>query len=284
MNRKEAILELAQVYSNYAIYPKKRFIDNTALRVFQRTHSENHYAHEIEFLLQNQKDESDRLGADLPWWGKKYFTLDKGTRVFIISQDSLSEDAGSIAFYMNLMNESVMDTNSYNNYIHNNRLERFASWGMAKNYLIECGIDLDFAFVTDARKVYPRDTMKFKQFISEQKRKTLRDDSYVYGFQKDLLNLNVKESKELLVSEINFCKPDLIITLGEVGFHYLHREIPLTPVLKQSNTTVPILAEDVIVKRDFIAAPFPGKKNETFIPPYTTNSINTIRRNLRCIN
>lgn len=61
-----------------------------------------HYSKDIDTFLSFHDYEANRRGADLPWWRNTYFNNCSGQRTMIISQDSLSTDAGSVVFWANL--------------------------------------------------------------------------------------------------------------------------------------------------------------------------------------
>ena len=97
--RKEKLYE---IFKEYNIYPQDKFIKGTAIRVFEELYPDNHYTKDFKELLKKQETKPTQRGADLSWWGKKYFTNEKGKRVFMIFQDSESVDCGSIVFYSSL--------------------------------------------------------------------------------------------------------------------------------------------------------------------------------------
>ncbi len=124
------------------------------------------------------------------FWGKKYFTNEKGIRILIIGQDSLCEDAMSIILYSHLFPANVKDVYELREYTGKSPSEKgfpFGSWKKVKTTLTEWGVDFDFLYMTDASKVY-------------------RNGSWE--------KFDTAKSKELLEAEIEFCNPDLIILLG----------------------------------------------------------------------
>lgn len=194
----EKIIQLSRLFLDYEIYPKPLFTNETPVKVFQKLYPQNHYSGEVEALLKLHDYNSVRRGSDLPWWGSKYFSEDQGSRVLIISQDSLSSDAGSIVFFANLF-PVCNDREDYDWYckrLSSNQSFRFSSWEKIKELLEQWALDLDFLYITDATKVYKMGSWKDRDFDKIR-------------------------SKKLLEKEITFCKPDLLIILGNAGLSLL---------------------------------------------------------------
>lgn len=187
--------DLAQIFANYRIYPNQCYHDNSRVKIFQRDFPNNHYSKDLEILLSYQNYEPTQRGADLPFWGKEYFTDKKDFRVLIVGQDSQCIDAGSIILHSNLMS---IDENEYANKRSFSELNKRSLTGLneRKVQLTEWGIDFNFLYMTDASKVYKNGSWKNKNFDKEK-------------------------SKELLEAEIEFCDPNLIILLGAPALNLL---------------------------------------------------------------
>jgi hypothetical protein len=286
MSIHERIHKLSEIFRPYQIYPMSRFHSGTAAKIMQNKYEGSHYIEDLNTFLNNQVENSNRIGADLPWWGKKYFTNEKGVRIFIISQDSLAIDAGSIVFYMPFMDDLEMNNKLVEDFINSNGLDKFAGWGITKEFFKGCGINLDYVYVTDARKVYPENSFNdgTKAFLDELK--NYKNELKAYDIQRTILESNSTETKQLLIEEINYCKPDIIITLGEVGFRYLFKEGSLKAKLSMPNTITPILDTRIKVLNEFVAAPFPVKVNPRdyskglFFEPYLSNVKDTVRKKI----
>jgi hypothetical protein len=63
------------MFKEYEIYLQDRFNKETAVRVFQNTHSFHHYSKEAEHFIQIQNVKSDRIGTDMPYWGRIFSIL-----------------------------------------------------------------------------------------------------------------------------------------------------------------------------------------------------------------
>ncbi|GEN36697.1 hypothetical protein [Aneurinibacillus danicus] len=223
MNKIEA---LARMFSMYSIYPASCYVDNSPVRIFQKMFPDNHYARDMELFLKEQQHNPQRRGADLPWWGKHYFSSKEGLRTMIITQDSLALDAGSIVFFAHLM--PLLDSRDtyeqYTKQLNKNQSFRFASWRRIREQMIQWGIDFDFLYVTDAAKVYIENSRE---------------------------RFDLKASEQLLREEIEFCNPDLLILLGGSPLKLLQKDMVYT---------------DVVEKREFISvagkktvvSPFPS--------------------------
>ncbi|MBU2109908.1 hypothetical protein KKB71_03090 [Patescibacteria group bacterium] len=157
----------------------------------------NHYSQDLEIFFSLQNYNPVQRGADLPWWGKDYFSGKKSfRRVMIIGQDSLAKDAGSIIFAAQFFPPdigAVQYQEFYQEYINKMGVKKYFSPNKLKrveNQFIEWRIDFNFLYITDASKVYKKGSRKNHDFDKEK-------------------------SKELLEAEIEFCNPDLTILLGK---------------------------------------------------------------------
>jgi len=201
-NSIEKIDKLSKLFKKYNIYPRSCYDFKTPARIFQKLYPDNHYSLELEQVLSDQDYSHSKRGADLPWWGEKYFSDEEGRRILIVSQDSLVPDAGSIAFFAQLFPViDIDDVDSYKKFESNlvKSGNSFCnSWNTVKKLFTEWGIDFDFLYITDASKVYS-------------------DNSW------DDFDFNTEKSLELLKSEIEICNPDLIILLGRTPFLLLDK-------------------------------------------------------------
>ncbi len=181
---------LAQIFAKYKIYPKERFTSCTAAGWFL-DNSNNYYAQNLKTeFLPNQNYKSQKRGADLPFWGKDYFSAKQGKRIFVIAQDSLTLDAGSIVFWAHLFENPDL----YKSFKKSFNKNPESSLGYDKFIFKKCDLNLDFLYITDAKKVYQE--CSYKKF-------------------------NNPQSKKLLNEEINFCQPNIIIFLGLAGYQLL---------------------------------------------------------------
>lgn len=92
-----SIIKLAKIFQEYKIYPNGKYKNNTPVYWFLEDFKDDHYLKDILEFLKYQNYITHRRGADLPWWGEKYFCSEKGIRVMIISQDSLADGAAKLA-------------------------------------------------------------------------------------------------------------------------------------------------------------------------------------------
>lgn len=220
------IIKLAQLFAKYKIYPKSCYNDHSPVIVFQKMFPENHYSRDTKTFLSYQNYEPVQRGADLPWWGRKFFTRQTGFRILIVSQDSLAKDAGSIVLFTHLM--SIIETKSkykeYTDKLKTKKSFSFNSWNTIKTQLISWNIDLDFLYVTDAAKVYKKGSWEDRDF-------------------------NRQKSKELLEAEIDFCNPDLIILFGTLPLGLLDKTKNYASIVKSGK-------EILIKDKKCIVVPF----------------------------
>ncbi|HNY97545.1 MAG TPA: hypothetical protein PKM84_00280 [Candidatus Pacearchaeota archaeon] len=225
MKNNEKIIKLAKLFAEYKIYPERCFGINSPAKVFQSLYPHNHYSEELKEFLSYQNYLPIKRGADLPWWGKDYFGDEKKFRVMVISQDSLSKDAGSIVFFMHLMSV-IFNEIDYKRYVQNtvNHFS-FKSWERIKKLFTQWNIDFAFLYVTDGKKVYKFNSRRDGDFDKEK-------------------------SKELLEREIDLCSPDLIIILGKDSLSLLNESITYSQAFKDKKG-INIRGKQCIV------APFP---------------------------
>jgi len=194
------ISELAKFFAKYKTYSKGCYNDCSPVKVFQRMFPENHYSEDLERLLSYQNYKSTQRGADLPWWGRKFFTKQIGFRILIVSQDSLAKDAGSIVLFSHLI--PIINTEDrYKEYTDKLKLKKpfsFNGWNKIRTQLINWNINLDFLYITDAAKVYKKGSWGDRDFDRQN-------------------------SKELLEAEIELCNPNLIILFGTLPLHLLDK-------------------------------------------------------------
>ncbi|MDP2946335.1 MAG: hypothetical protein Q8N61_02690 [bacterium] len=184
------IMTLSKIFARYRAYPISKYIPQSPVRCFQRLYPKNHFSSQVEAFLREHIYNPAQRGADLPWWGSKYFTDEIGRRVMVISQDSLADDAESIVFWACLY-PVVSSKDEYIKFtqgLDNKNLFAFNRWETMRKQLLDWKIDLRLCYITDASKVYKDDSRK--------------------SFDKP-------KSKELLKAEIEFCNPDLVILLGK---------------------------------------------------------------------
>lgn len=186
---------LSKLYVSYSTFAISRYGEDCPVRVFQRYFPFDHYSIDIEHFLKSHDYRPIRRGADLPWWGKKYFSNSSGKRVMVISQDSLAHDAGSITFFAHLIGyfDNKYSYDKYCSHHNENQRFRYSSWNRIKRHLLSWGVDFDFLYATDASKVY----------------------------QTQVNKLDRKLSKKLLVEEIQYCRPNLLILLGSAPLRLL---------------------------------------------------------------
>jgi len=215
--------KLSTLFASYTIYPQSAYLPNTPMRVFQSMYPSNHYSTAVDAVLQKQPKLKLRRGADLPWWGESFFTAKP--RIMIITQDSLSPDAGSVVFFANLFT-TVQDRTQYERYalaLGNKNLFHYSSWQKARDTFIRWGLDINSLYITDAAKVY--------QLQNPQK------------FDFDL-------SKTLLEQEISICAPDLLILLGQSPLRLLHPKPPYAQAVDSGHYLTTLGIKTVV-------APFP---------------------------
>lgn len=218
--------ELARLFAGYRIYPASCYRADSPARVFQRMFPAEHYSRDIEILLRLQDYAPRQRGADLPFWGKKYFTEEKGLRVMIVSQDSLMKDAGSVVLYAHLMPviQDKVEFRTYDDQVHAARpggRSFYASWRIVRDQLRAWNIDLDFLYLTDAKKVYTEGSWEDRDF----------DDV---------------RSRELLKAEIELCDPDLLILLGRSPLAAVDEHLSYADILERK-TIISVCGKTCIV-------------------------------------
>lgn len=183
--------ELAALFAKYKTHPKSRFDGTSAARVFQKMFPNNHYSKDIGTFLQAQNYKPAQRGADMPWWGLNFFTDLPKRKVCIVAQDTNSKDAGSVALYAHLFQSVGGNRAIFREFEERLGTKRsfFSSWNAVREQLLAWDINLDDAYITDAKKVYAKGSWKDRDF-------------------------DVERSKELLEAELRLCKPDLVILLG----------------------------------------------------------------------
>lgn len=182
---------LSKLYAEYHIFPEICFGTGSPVYEFMHMYPKNYYSRDMLDFLKFHKYNPVQRGADLPWWGSRYFSEDKDARVMIISQDSLSDDAGSVVFWAHLFDiaKSQMEFSAYSSRLNNKNLFRYNSWSHVYQQLCSWELDLRYIYMTDAAKVYKSGSWKDRNFDKNR-------------------------SRILLKNEITLCQPDLIITLG----------------------------------------------------------------------
>lgn len=232
------IVSLANLFARYRIYPKNSFSEKTTARIFQQTQPYDHYARDLDQFLALQQYDKEKRGADLPWWGKDFF-LSSQAKVMLISSDSLAKDAGSIVFHACFM--PTMDEAVYKRFRDEHNLEKFRSYGRAKNLLSSVS-QLESIYLTDGAKVYKHGSRKY---FDEQ------------------------QSRQLLEEEIELCNPHLIILLGSSPLELLRFEENYADVVGKR-----ILNR---AGRPFIVAPFPSVANQKYYQSRFDNTVQLVK-------
>lgn len=224
----EKIIQLSKLFAEYQLYPKQLFSEDTPVKAYQRMYSDDSYSTQIDYFLRQHDYKPTRRGADLPWWGSRYFSETKSHRVFIISQDSLSADAGSIVFFANLLPvcKTKEEYERYHSSLGPNQSFRYSSWVKLKElFEQQWKLNYDFLYITDAAKVYKQGSWKDRAFDKPR-------------------------SKKLLEKEIKFYNPDLIIILGSPGLSLLLPDVKYSDIVEMEKP-ISILSVKTVV------TPFP---------------------------
>lgn len=228
MNKMEnkKIEELAQLFAKHKTYSHKCYGSHSPVEIFQRMFPDDPYGRDLKTFLACQNYVPERRGADLPWWGRKYFTDQGGFRVLVVSQDSLAKEAGSIVLWTHLMPviNSESEYKKLADQLNTQKPFSFRNWSKIKNQLIEWDMDFNFLYITDAMKVYKKGSWEDRDFDKEK-------------------------SKKLLGDEIEFCNPNLIILLGASPLHLLMEDKSYASLADSGN---PFLVNG----RKYIVAPF----------------------------
>ncbi len=219
--------QLPQVFVPYKTFPISKYTPGTPARAFQALYPNDHYALDITTFLALHNYTPTQRGADLPWWGAKFFATGPGCRVMVIGQDSYTEDAGSIVFYAALF--SLVDSeHAYRPYIARLTVLKtfpYTRWKGIRDQLTAWGVNVDFCYITDAAKVYKTGSWKDKDYDRRQ-------------------------SVQLLKDEIRLCNPDLIILLGKLPYALLIGKPNYAAVVDAGK---PIKVEGA----DSVVSPFP---------------------------
>jgi len=244
---KDTIKELAFLFRDRGIYSKHRYEkEDCPLRYFQRKFRQDSYKTDIETFLNIQLDFYSGKGADLPWWGNRYFTNDDGIRIMILSQDSRNPDGGSVALYSPFLEEKG-NNDEYRNIIdsHNNWSD-FPSFEKIKGLLNQCPIDFDFIYVTDAMKIE-------------------------------------KGWKELLEEEIQIIEPDIILCLGNIGLMYLLKRTGVIKMVDKGDTRElihPKSLPKMACKPVLVTSVFPTDRYGNYNVDRERNVVNTLTKAL----
>lgn len=200
--------DVAKLYVKYKIFPDGCYSSGSPVESFLRLYPDNYYSKELKDFLKFHTYSPIQRGADLPWWGCNYFNSIPSKRTMIISQDSLSKDAGSIVFWAHLFSviKSEDDYKCYTSQLNDTDLFKFNSWYKVYNQLSNWKLDLSCCFITDAAKVYRHGSWKDRDFDKQR-------------------------SKELLLEEIEACKPNLIIILGSAPLILLNPDLRYADII-----------------------------------------------------
>lgn len=223
------IIKLSKLFAEYKAYPVSKYTSKSPMRCFQHLYPKNYFASQIKAFLKEHEYEPTQRGADLPWWGLKYFTDESGRRVMIISQDSQAEDAGSVVFWAFLYpmlrpEDKYSEFTAYVGCL-------YKGWRTNFNQINAWKINLDFCYITDASKVYKDGSWKSRDFDHQK-------------------------SKALLEKEIEFCNPDIVVILGASPLTLL---LPGIKYADTVETEEPLLLDG----RKCIVAPFPSGQGPT---------------------
>ncbi|MDE3839068.1 hypothetical protein C0966_06755 [Bacillus methanolicus] len=250
MGNNNTIAKLANIFVEHGIYSKNRFASsNCPLRVFQKIYPEDVYSKQIEEFLRYQPEHHSGNGADLPWWGNRYFTDDKGIRIMIVGQDSRTPNGGSVTFYMPLLkdkrrvNELRGIINSYSHW------DPFVSFELIKEFFEKCNLNYDFGYVTDAQKV---------------------ENNW----------------EELFEREIEIVNPDVILCLGNRGLTYLlkTKNPKITKIVDKEDTSLEVHQKALVSmpkKPIIVASLFPSKINTHNTDERERNVISTLDKVIR---
>ena len=169
---------LSKLYAEYHIFPEKCFGAGSPAYEFFRMFPKNYFSQDMFEFLKLHRYSPVQRGADLPWWGSRYFSEDKDTRVMIISQDSLSDDAGSVVFWAQLFDvvKSQAEYSAYTGRLKDKNLFRYNSWFRVQQQLCGWGLDIRHCFITDAAKVYKFKSWKDRDFDKNSSRSLLKNE------------------------------------------------------------------------------------------------------------
>lgn len=125
-----SISKLSEIFTEYNIYPLSSYIETSPVRCFQYLFPDNYYSKDIAEFLSLHNYKPVRRGSDLPWWGKNFFKSNEKNKIMIISQDSLSDDAGSIVFWSQLYGliNSKEEFENYTSLLKDKKLFAYNSW------------------------------------------------------------------------------------------------------------------------------------------------------------
>jgi hypothetical protein len=190
---------LTELFCEYQIASKECLDHEKSPYMLIKKHcGHTKYFQSIEQMKWMLPDKSEQRGADLPFLGEKYFSKsEKGLRTMIIPQDSLSEDAGSIVFYAPLLRLN-WDKETYNTQFYTHLPKKTFGYSSYQDVLFALNswqVDLDFLYLTDARKLYKANNLPKKQ-------------------QK----IDKVASYDFIKKEIEIVQPHLIYLLGSQAF------------------------------------------------------------------
>ncbi|MEH7482975.1 hypothetical protein V7157_18320 [Neobacillus drentensis] len=150
------ILKLADLFSEYKIYPKEKFSSGSPVIEFQKLYPKNYYSQDIDFLIERQDHSPIRRGADVPWWGQQIFQNTSDPKVMLIAQDSNALDAGSVVMYAHLFNEIPLTSETkyteFINRLSSSDLFKCHNWKRAFQQLKDWQLKLAQLYFTDAKR------------------------------------------------------------------------------------------------------------------------------------
>lgn len=190
---------LTKLYSEYQIASKECLEqEKSPYMLIKELCGHTEYFQSTEQLKERLPDKSEQRGADFPFWGEKYFSKnEKGLRTMIIAQDSLSEDAGSIVFYAPLLHLN-WDKATYNTQFYKHLPKKTFGYTSYQDVLFALNswqVDLNFLYMTDARKVYNSNNLP-----------------------KEQQKIDKVASYDFIKKEIEIVQPHLIYLLGSQAF------------------------------------------------------------------
>lgn len=169
-------------------------------RWFEGEKSDNYtFSRETVRALQNIPGNAYMLGVDLPYWFGDFNTTNK--KIMIVGIDPL-RNKGAFKAANADVNKDVLISTPYALHSEDNRNDKKNAY---------------WAFINELKSkhfVYLTDIYKTFFYLNEPMRKR----SYVYNSNKS----NIKDAlKQTLYSEIEFVKPDVIITFGGIAYSQL---------------------------------------------------------------
>ncbi|WP_421381742.1 hypothetical protein ACOJQI_20915 [Bacillus salacetis] len=248
---KRNVKALSELFRDTRIYSQNRYSKNSPLRIFQKEYPNHTYSKEVDEFISTQSLEAFGDGADLPWWGDKYFSDIKAPRVMILTQDSLGPNKGSVVAYMPFLIDESKSSSDLNEYVRRYDWQKFGAFTRFRNLFKKLELDNRFLYVTDARKVSG-------------------------------------DWKRVLEKEIEIVSPDVILCLGQTGLEYLSDiKSGVTKLVDRKDTIVEITTgrlPQMIKKPVVVASLFPSGSNGHYTHEREDNSANTFNMVIERLN